>query len=181
MTPAFILDIRELDSEGRDFSFPVVRSWLKAQLADTEYRFDDERSEGDLKAHIMRTQDELILRSTIRTGITTDCHRCAEDVFLPIYTEMTTLLLPRGREILIDPEDDLDYDTYSGDELILDGLVREYIVLAIPMQIHCEGGCEMPTIPESIRGKDEYWTKPKVDPRFASLMKLKEDLSKDQE
>lgn len=181
MTSAFILDIRELDSEGRHYTFPIERAWLKEQLADTEFRVEDERSEGEVRAHIIRTQDELLLRSQIRAGVITDCHRCAEDVFLPIETEMTTLFVPKGREIFIDPEDDLDYDTYSGDELIIDELVREYIVLAIPMQVHCPKGCEMPAIPESIRGKDDLWTKPKVDPRFASLMKLKDDLSKDQE
>src|SRR5690554_1227015 len=181
MTAAFILDIRELDSGGRHYTFPLTRAWLKEQVANTELRVEDERSDGELKAHIMRSQDEYILQSSIKTGVVTDCHRCAEDVFLPIETEMTTLFLPKGREIFIDPEDDLDYDTYSGDEIILDGLVREYIVLAIPMQVHCPKGCEMPAIPESIRGKDDLWTKPEVDPRFASLLKLKDDLTKDQE
>jgi uncharacterized protein len=181
--PAFVLDIKDLDSLGRDFAFVVEPAWLEAQLAGTDLRADPERSRGELDVHAQRTQDDVLVRAHVTTGLVADCDRCLEDVFLPIDVRITSLLSPEGTLSGEDEvaEDSLDRDTYRGDEVVLDTLVREHIVLEVPMQIHCPEGCEMPSIPASVRGPDDLGAKPEVDPRFASLLKLKDDSDEDQE
>jgi uncharacterized protein len=181
--PAFVLDIRDLDSLGRDYAFDVDPSWLEEQLAGTDLRAHADRSKGKLDVHAQRTQDDVLVRAHVTTGLVADCDRCLEDVFLPIDVRITSLLSPEGTAVDDDDlsEDALDRDTYRGDEVVLDSLVREHIVLEVPMQIHCPEGCEVPSIPASVRGPDDFGAKPEVDPRFAALLKLKDDSEEDQE
>jgi uncharacterized protein len=181
--PAFVLDIKDLDSRGRDYAFVVEPSWLDQQLAGTDLRAHPEKSKGTLDVHAQLSQDDVLLRAHVTTGLVADCDRCLEDVFLPIEVHITSLLSPEGTTVEDDDlaEDSLDRDTYRGDEVVLDTVVREHIVLEVPMQIRCPEGCEMPSIPASVRGPDDFGAKPEVDPRFASLLKLKDDSKKDQE
>ncbi|NLY93757.1 MAG: DUF177 domain-containing protein [Myxococcales bacterium] len=181
--PAFVLDIKDLDAIGREFAFVVEPSWLAAELEGTDLRAHPERSKGTLEVRVQRSNDDVLVQAHVVTGLVADCDRCLEEVFLPIDVRVTTLLSPEGSgPIDVEfAEDALDRDTYRGDEVILDEIVREHIVLEVPMQIHCPGGCEMPSIPASVRGPDDFGAKPEVDPRFASLLKLKDDSKKDQE
>jgi uncharacterized protein len=52
--------------------------------------------------------------------------------------------------------DDLDRETFTGDTLILDGLVREHVILEVPMQPLCREDCPGIPIPEHIRGPANF-------------------------
>lgn len=181
--PAFVLDIKDLDSLGRDFAFVVEPAWLEHELEGTDLRAHPERSKGQLDVHAQRSRDDVLIQAHVTTALVADCDRCLEDVLLPVDIRITSLLSPEGKLDLEDElaEDAIDRDTYRGDEVVLDSLVREHVVLEVPMQIHCPEGCEMPSIPAAVRGPDDFGKKPEIDPRFASLLKLKDDPERDQE
>jgi len=52
--------------------------------------------------------------------------------------------------------DDLDRELFTGDTLILDGLVREHVILEVPMQPLCREDCPGIPIPEHIRGPANF-------------------------
>ena len=52
--------------------------------------------------------------------------------------------------------DDLDREIFSGDTLVLDGLVREHVILEVPMQPLCREDCPGIPIPEHIRGPANF-------------------------
>lgn len=74
-------------------------------------------------------------------------------------------------------EEDLDLEgpdseTYQGDKVVLDGLVREYLELEMPMQPLCREDCPGIEIPEHLRPPPDFGRESDIDPRLLPLMKL---------
>lgn len=81
-------------------------------------------------------------------------------------------------------EEDLDLEGdpvefYSGDDLVLDGIVREAIVLEEPMQPLCRPDCPGIPVPEGVRPPADFGREEGVsDPRLAPLLGLKQKLKR---
>jgi uncharacterized metal-binding protein YceD (DUF177 family) len=74
-------------------------------------------------------------------------------------------------------EDDLPREEFSGNDIALDDLVREHIVLEVPMQPLCSEQCQGIPIPQHLRPPaDVFPTEGAVDPRLAPLQRLRDNV-----
>jgi uncharacterized metal-binding protein YceD (DUF177 family) len=76
-----------------------------------------------------------------------------------------------------DDEDDLEIDPdapdrefYTGEQVAIDDLVRDYLLLELPMQPRCEPECVSLPVSKLDGGKD--FGGDSIDPRLMPLMKL---------
>lgn len=117
----------------------------------------------------------LELRATIWATWEGECRRCLTLVTAPLAIDVHTTFLPDGSGA-----DDADTYTFDGDTVDVGEVVREELMLALPLTPLCDDGCEgadperfntaIPEEPLSDDGNDLS-----IDPRWAALSELSFD------
>jgi len=181
---AFVLQIQDLDEAGKDWNFAIGTDWLASALAGTELSPGDKP--GRLTVHAQRSGTEVLVQGRIEAALATICARCLADVPLEVDLPLTALFSPEHTRLRRSEEidvqlDEVNRDYYSGSEVVLDSMVREYLLLEAPMKSLCSETCEGIAIPERLRPPEEVFGDSAPDPRFAPLLKLKEALTKIEE
>lgn len=102
------------------------------------------------------------------------CSRTLVDVKLPVDVETTETFLLNDQEYGVDEE----VYQVKGDVIDLEPIIREILLLEVPMQIFCDDGAGQEGAPQS--GKDwevieEHEKVEKLDPRLAGLAKFFEE------
>jgi uncharacterized protein len=172
----FSLEVNDLDEIGKDFSYPVTASWLareldgcpgvRAPVAST--------ADGVLEVHAQKSGTDFLVRGHVTATVVADCYRCLEDVSCTVTAELTALYAPapaakvaakhaKAAAKAVDEADDdlpepgeVDQELFSGDKLVLDSLVREHVILEVPMQPLCREDCPGIPVPEHIRGPANF-------------------------
>ena len=126
------------------------------------------------------------MQGHINAELGATCARCLKEVSLPVDLAMTALFSPE--HMRPDESDEIDVrldevnrDYYGGREIVLDPMVREYLLLEAPMKPLCSEGCEGIAVPEHLRPPEEVFGDSAPDARLAPLLKLKEELTKNEE
>lgn len=175
----FVVNVLEIEkSGGKAYDFPVRGAWLASALADTDFGAD-EAAEGALHVSARKAGADLILEGRLTTRVVVPCARCNEALVWPVEVAFSHFLSPRGdqqelvEELELTPED-LDRDCYDGPEVDLDALVREHVLLSVPMQpMHDEKDCD----PEILRRLAEAAARKPASP-LAALAALKDKAGK---
>lgn len=181
---AFILEIRDLDESGRDWSFAIGKEWLASALADTE--LGPGGDDGRLRVHAQRNGSDVLVQGHLAARLAATCARCLGDVALDVDLAMTALYSPEHTrpddgEAIDVRLDEVSRDYYAGSEIELDPMLREYLLLEAPMKPLCSEVCEGIAVPEHLRPPAEVFGDAAPDARFAPLLKLKEALTKNEE
>ncbi len=154
-----LLQIHEIEKAQRlERSFPLDDEWVREALADTDLSGPAEGEDspkGTLDVVARKVMDDILVEGEFRAALQAPCSRCNVPVslaldgqFTQLFSNRTTAELPE--ELELTPED-LDRETYSGEEIALDGFVREFILLEVPMSPRCEGGCADPEVRRILR------------------------------
>jgi len=107
----------------------------------------DELEIRDLHGRVRLTKlrENVLLQGTLEGVVTLECGRCLEAYAQPLRMELELQFQPSVAiltgEVLPPPEDDTVYVIDGQHTLDLDGPVREYIFLALPMQPLCRPDC----------------------------------------
>ena len=181
---AFVLQIQDLDESGKDWRFAVGREWLASALADSELRPGPE--DGELQVHAQRNGADVLVQGHISGKLAATCARCLGEVPLDLDLALTALFSPEHTRPDEDEEievrlDEVNRDYYGGREIVLDSMIREYLLLEAPMKPLCSESCEGIAVPEHVRPPEEVFGESAPDARFAPLLKLKEQLTKNEE
>jgi len=181
-----VLPLKDLDERGKDYTFPLTAEWLDAALADSSLRRDAAAGEGRVEVHAQKSGHDVLVRGRADANVITECARCLGDVSLPIHAEIAVLLSPGEDDdhegsIELEPEE-LDRGRFVGNEVVLDELVREHLLLEIPMRPLCKPDCAGIAVPEHLRPRPEDFGGPgHVDPRLQPLQQLRAKLSSKKE
>jgi uncharacterized protein len=180
----FVLQILDLDEVGKDWSFVVDTDWLASALADTELRAGGKT--GRLTVHAQRNGMDVLVQGRLEAQMTATCARCLADVPIDVDLPITALFSPEHMRPDETDEvevslDEVNRDYYRGGELVLDPMVREHLLLEAPMKPLCSENCEGIAIPEHLRPPTEIFGESALDARFAPLLKLKKELTKNEE
>ncbi len=180
----FVLQIQDLDEAGKDWNFAIGRDWLASALADTELNAGAE--DGRLTVHAQRTGLDVLVQAHLEAELAATCSRCLADVPLTTDLALTALfspehMRPKGADEIDVQLDEVNRDYYSGAQVVLDPMVREYLLLEAPMKPLCSETCEGIAIPEHLRPPNEVFGDAAPDSRLAPLLKLKEALTKNEE
>jgi uncharacterized protein len=121
---------------------------------------------------------EVRITGRLSVEMEADCDRCLEPARFPIETEFDLFYEPmthlkRAEEVEIGARD-VDVGFYEGDGLDLKEILRERVLLALPMQLVCRPECKgiCPACGQN-RNQGDCGCQPKpVDDRWAALKQL---------
>lgn len=177
---SFVISLYDLDATGeKAYEFAITRDWLTEALADTEYDAPEEGEDGVLEVVGRKMGDDVLAEGRIQTVMSVPCARCNEDIDWPIDLPFAQLFVPRGsyeeqhseEEVELTPQD-LERETYVGDSIALDALVRENLILEVPMTPRCPEGCSNQEIAAYLdKGEEEKKPGP-----LAGLLDLKDKI-----
>jgi uncharacterized protein len=181
----FEIKVTELDAGSREYDFPIRAAWLAEGLPELapEGRPIAEQ-DGTLHVVAEKSGSDVLVRGEAKATLVVPCGRCLEPATVKCDASIAVLLSRRGDTIRPPAPDDEadessveedDHEVFSGDEIRLDDLVREHLVLEIPMQPLCRPDCPGIEVPESIRGPkhlEAHPSAPDLDPRLAPLLAL---------
>lgn len=180
----FEINVQELEEGGKQFDFPLAPSWLDAHLDSPGIRAAADEGEVSVFASLSGGTD-VVVHGHVRTCVIAECSRCTGDARIEVDTDLTALFSKRAKDARAaevelsdeDLDDGPDYEAYVGDLVVLDELVREQVLLEVPMQPLCREDCTGIEVPEHVRGPAPATVDGKaVDPRLAPLMALRDGL-----
>jgi len=185
------IDLNTLESSGRECEFTLDSEWLRNSLSEVDSVVPGESDHGLVTVQVQRNGDDILVHGRLKVSIQLTCVRSLAEFPHTIDTGLTALFAPRGSKISRAGEDvdlsadDCDGDEYSGNKLELDGIVREHILLEIPMNPTCVGPDKGVQIPAHLGAEafaeesdsadaDEMnsGASADIDPRLAPLQEL---------
>jgi uncharacterized protein len=191
-----VLHVQDIDETGKDYSFELTPAWLETALRDATLRADPAYESGLLELHAQQNGAEYLVNGTIAVHLLTECGRCLGDAAVEVDVPFGTLFhrssgkagAPRKPRVSADEvlelgEDDMMREEFAGHDIVLDDLVREHIVLEVPMQPLCSEACQGIAVPKHLRPPEEvFGTKDDgVDPRLAPLKRLRDKVPPNKE
>jgi len=150
-----------------------------------EYLDPDLKQSGNLQAAgqaelLSSTLGEVRIHGQLRVLIATPCDRCLEPASLLIDSGFDLCYRPAEMEITGDEveldEGEAEMGFYEGDGLDLADVLREFILLQVPMQIVCREDCKgiCPLCGENRNTAACECRQEPADDRWAALKNLKE-------
>ncbi|HEX4514919.1 MAG TPA: DUF177 domain-containing protein [Polyangiaceae bacterium] len=165
-----MISASELDAGGKEYTLPIPNAWLKTALGDSDATA---QGDGAIDVRISKSGSDVVVHGKAKADVQVPCARCLEPVKVTLHPEISVLMVPaskikheREHEMASSEADVLPYD---GDNVVLDDLVRDDLLLEIPMIPLCSEDCPGIASPHP---KEE--SKP-VDPRLAPLLRLKKE------
>jgi uncharacterized protein len=185
-SPEFSFPTSHLDAGGKRFRMPVRATWLRGVLEGTT--IESSGRDGDLDVRLSKSGVDVVVRGTLSAELLVPCSRCLEPAVIPVREELSVLAVPAasheraGRLASADDDaDDADDEEdsgeadlipYDGETVVLDELVRDELLLGIPMIPLCSEGC--PGIRPERPSKDAPSAADEsIDPRLRPLLRLK--------
>jgi uncharacterized protein len=176
----FEIPVRDLDAAGKPFRFPVRAAWLRGALEGTAVGASED--DGRLELRLSRSGTDVVVRGTLEARVTAPCARCLEPTPMLVKESISALAVPAttSREAPGGNDDDdlspeqADLISYDGETLVLDDLVRDELLLGIPMIPLCSEAC--PGIqPQLASEEPEAAAVDSIDPRLRPLLRLKKN------
>ena len=168
------IPVRELDAAGKSFDFMLRSTWLRGALEGTHVEAAEDV--GKLEVRLSRSGKDVVVRGALEASVLVPCARCLEPVRVAIREPISVLAVPSLPAGEAGSEDDeeggaelADLIPYDGENLVLDDLVRDAILLGIPMIPLCSEAC--PGISPQPREEAAAPT-PGIDPRLRPLLSL---------
>lgn len=187
-----VIFVDEIGPEGLELDAPVEVGLLKEAL-DRESPETGFRPMGgaQLKASLRRVSGGVLLEGRLSAPLVAPCKRCLADVRLALPVAFTlnliarTQMAPEGLGPIEDDEraksagsfelDEADQEFFDGKTIDLDPILREQVLLALPMNVICSEDCQglCPMCGQNLN-EGKCGCEPKtVDPRFAVLKDVK--------
>jgi len=158
----FVIHVPDIDSEGKACRFPLRPSWVASALAGTDLRSDASAESGIVDVFATRSGDDILVTGKIETRIFADCVRCLENAPVAVASEIGSLFSAKSDTHRPEPDEDdltpeeLAREFYAGDDIVLDELVREQIILEVPMQPLCKEDCPGIAVPPHVRPPADF-------------------------
>ncbi|MBM4288723.1 MAG: DUF177 domain-containing protein [Deltaproteobacteria bacterium] len=179
--PSLIVPVEQITWEGLDIPLSLDVDWFARWLHDQPgLEFSLEKPLTGT-VHLERHEGNILVRGGLQGELIFTCSRCLETFAGPL-TASFDLLLKRGQAQALDQEvelsaGELDEDFFSGDELELNVLLREQILLALPLKTLCREECRglCRQCGKNLNQESCSCPAPSFDSSFAALKKLRND------
>jgi uncharacterized protein len=193
--PLLSISRKSLDEGPKEIRTALPAAWLAKSLSEGAEGELSATRDGAVDLRITPSGgDNFLVQGHVKATVDATCGRCLGPAHIPVDAEMTLVLVPEkaaaGRkpkgktskesegEFEFD-QDEADVATYDGETVVLDDLVREAIVLELPISPLCSEDCAgMRSDPSLSREVVEKLDQAKIDPRLAPLAALRDKLKK---
>lgn len=189
----FQVKIEEIGEAGLDYERELPQDFLESSLTDDIQSSYHAAASGKLRGHFDKLPGRVLFSGHIDVTVKAECKRCLREVVRknPVDFKMTFVherrdvqaALGDDGEELEDAgpkngsfgESDVDTEPFDGETIRLDPLIREEILLNLPMDVLCQAECKGLC---SVCGQDlnerECGHDRKIpDPRWSALKDLK--------
>ncbi|HWE27845.1 MAG TPA: DUF177 domain-containing protein [Polyangia bacterium] len=133
---------------------------------------------GNIRVDLSKDrEDNVFARGDVKALVTVSCASCLGPALVKVSAPLKmTFVAGEEAEASDDPLDDVDVSSYDGETVDLGAIVREQIILGVPMSPKCRDNCAglCATCGQNKNERD-CGHKPPVleDPRLAVLKNLK--------
>jgi uncharacterized protein len=189
-----LVKIEEINEDGLVLDDAVSQRTLADALVqqghDTGFRAD---RPAPFKASLRKISGGVLLKGELAAHLTGPCKRCLRDVAVELPVQFTLNLVPAPKVTLEDglggegAEDpkrdsggsfalrDADREYFDGRTIDLDPIVREQVLLALPVAVVCRDDCKglCPVCGQDLNEKECGCERKVVDPRLAVLKSVK--------
>ena len=136
--------IKDLENHRVDVNLALSREFLADAVGDMDADLDG--CAVNFGAHLSKHNVTVQCDGSLQGRLALPCGRCLEPARVPLEIPVHTIFAPAPKVPLEDrttePEaDDLDFAHHDGEIVDLAPVVREYIILAVPLIILCKDDC----------------------------------------
>ena len=140
------INIARLREVGLDLHLHLDEDWFANwQLEDPDLEFSGPR-EIEVQVHLERHVLDILVRGHLEGALQVSCSRCLTSFSQPVASDFDLLLAPGPKQVGKEEEElskaDLDVDFYSGEIVNLENILREQILLALPLKPLCAEACQ---------------------------------------
>ncbi|HMK28250.1 MAG TPA: DUF177 domain-containing protein [Terriglobales bacterium] len=128
--------------------------------------------------------EDILLVGEFSTGLEILCARCLEPVERDVKKSFDLLYRPQGSdagepEIALSSPAEADVGYYRGDGLLLEDVLREQILLTVPLKVVCSEQCKglCPQCGQNLNS-GSCQCEPQVEPRWPALKDIRDKLQK---
>ena len=182
--------IDEIRESGLTLNEPVELTWLQDALADTEgFRAE---TPFNVELRLNKVGSGVLLKGAFTATVVAPCKRCLVDVVLALPTSFTLNLVPENLadQVGVDQDgeddekaaragsfllDEAEEEIFDGKVIELDPIIREQLLLALPMSAVCTEDCKglCSACGQNLNEKHCGCETRQVDPRLAALKNIK--------
>ncbi len=132
----------------------------------------------EIDAHIVKNADAIFIDGSIEAELKMECSRCLKEFSVTINPQFSVNYLPvlegSNEEEFELNKADMEIGFYKGDTFKLDDLIKEQIVLSIPLQPLCSLSCKgiCPVCGQNLNIKGCNCEQENIKPQFAALKNL---------
>ena len=169
--------IKDIPGEGLQVQQEIARSLFADALQGLDADLD--ATTGNVRAQLTKDRDDnVFVRGDVKALVTVPCASCLGSALVKIDAPLRMTFVADADETRDsgDPLDDEEVSAHDGETVELDGIVREQIILGVPMSPHCRDNCAglCPLCGQNKNERDCGHKPPALeDPRFAALKNLK--------
>jgi len=176
------IEIKELERQPLDFEerlspgaidFGIELHQLSALEADGRAQLVEEHHGKH------RTIKDIRLNGELKSTFEISCARCLEPVRQDVSRKFDLLYRPlgvdAGREELSVTGAEAEIGYYSGEGLLLEDVLREQVLLAVPLKVLCRQDCKglCPQCGKNLNVEQCSCAEPVEDPRWSALKDLR--------
>jgi uncharacterized protein len=172
------IPLNTIPETGRDVALDLGPKWFaRWQEEDPQLGFSDAEVTGTV--HLEKHGQDILVRGRLAGRFGLDCSRCLEAFSAPLQTDFDLLLVPGPEKVSAEGEElaapDLDLDFYTGEVVDLESIIREQIILMLPLKPLCTETCRglCPGCGANLNREPCSCPAQKSDSPFAALAKLK--------
>lgn len=139
--------IKDLEAHphGVDVAVPLDRAFLADMLRDIEADLD--HSEAQVRAHLRYLRGNVQCRGAVTGHLRMTCQRCLQPATVPVDAPLNLIFVPPSTALpSVDDEepfdpDDVDYAHHDRALVDLQEVVREQLLLGLPIKVLCREEC----------------------------------------
>ncbi len=175
---ALQIAIKAIPETGLTVAVDLGPEWFSRwREEDPGLEFADARITGQVS--LSKHGQDILVRGSLAGQMELACSRCLEPFTAPAAIDFDLLLVPGPPGASPEDEElsptDLDLDYYTGEIVDLESLLREQIILMLPLKPLCDEACKglCPHCGANLNREACQCKTETVDSPFASLAKLK--------
>jgi uncharacterized protein len=182
-----LIEIHELELHPLDFEEeipPGVLDWGE-ELRQVEMLHTSGRAQIVEERHGKhKIVKDIRLSGSLATRVESACARCLEPVLQNVAREFDLLYRPlgadAGREELSVTVAEAEVGYYQGEHLLLEDVLREQVLLALPLKAICRDDCHglCPHCGQNLNAEPCACAEPLEDPRWSALKEIRSKLER---
>jgi DUF177 domain-containing protein len=152
------ITLEQIPEEGLELNEPIGVELLAEALADENQETGfHATAPSRLKAHLRKVSGGVLLDGKLKVQVAASCKRCLVEVKATLPVSFTLNLVPRTKVASAEGDEaedgkgeragsfdleDADEEAFDGKTIDLDPILREQVLLALPMDVVCKDDCK---------------------------------------